>query len=95
MTNPNFDKLESTIGITITNRELLQNVFIHRSFLNENKDFHLQSNEKLEFLGDSVLSLITSIYLFKHFPHLEEGDYDEDGNLIFFHPLCTVNNKNF
>ncbi len=70
-------QLEKTIGIAITNRDLLQNVFVHRSFLNENRDYYLQSNEKLEFLGDSVLSLITSIYLFKHFPELEEGDYTD------------------
>lgn len=72
-----FSKLEKSVNISISNRDLLQNVFVHRSFLNENKNFHLQSNEKLEFLGDSVLSLITSIYLFKHFPELEEGDYTD------------------
>jgi ribonuclease-3 len=52
-------------------------VFVHRSFLNENKSYSLPSNEKLEFLGDSVLSLITSIYLFKHYTELEEGDYTD------------------
>ncbi len=75
--NNELPVLEKTIGITLANRDLLQNVFVHRSFLNENRDYHLQSNEKLEFLGDSVLSLITSIYLFKHFPELEEGDYTD------------------
>lgn len=70
-------KLEKTIGITFTNKKLLENVFIHRSYLNEHKDSTFPSNEKLEFLGDSVLSLVTSIYLYKHFPLLEEGDYTD------------------
>lgn len=77
MNSPDFSVLEKTIDITFTDKTLLQNVFIHRSYLNENKSFHLPSNEKLEFLGDSVLSLITSIYLFKHYPELAEGEYTD------------------
>ncbi|MCX7996883.1 MAG: ribonuclease III [Patescibacteria group bacterium] len=72
-----FTPLEKLIGISFSNRQLLENVFVHRSFLNENKNYHLSSNEKLEFLGDSVLSLITSIYLFKHYHELSEGDYTD------------------
>jgi ribonuclease-3 len=71
------DELEKTIGITFKDKILLENVFIHRSYLNEHKNYHLPSNEKLEFLGDSVLSLITSIYLYKNFPDLQEGDYTD------------------
>lgn len=69
--------LEKTIGIKIKDRDLLENVFIHRSYLNEHKSMRLASNEKMEFLGDSVLSLITSVYLFKNYPSLKEGDYTE------------------
>ncbi len=69
--------LEKTIQITFKNKILLKNAFIHRSYLNENKTSQLQSNEKLEFLGDSVLSLITSVYLYKIYPLLHEGDYTE------------------
>lgn len=68
---------EKIIGITFKNKILLKNAFIHRSYLNENKTFKLLSNEKLEFLGDSVLSLITSVYLYKSYPLLHEGDYTE------------------
>lgn len=71
------EALEKKLGIVFNNKKLLENVFVHRSFLNENKSFHLPSNEKLEFLGDSVLSLITSVYLYKHYPRLAEGDYTE------------------
>jgi len=72
-----FDILEKSLQITFDNKTLLENVFIHRSYLNEHKQYHLPSNEKLEFLGDSVLSLITSIYLYKNFPELQEGDYTD------------------
>lgn len=75
--NKDYTDLENLLGFTFKNRELLENVFIHRSYLNEHKSFHLPSNEKLEFLGDSVLSLITSIYLYRTFPELEEGEYTD------------------
>lgn len=73
----NLTDLENQIKIKFKDLNLLKNVFVHRSYLNENKDFFLSSNERLEFLGDSVLSLITSVYLFKNFPNLKEGDYTE------------------
>lgn len=69
--------LEEKIGIDFKDKANLENAFIHRSYLNEHRDFHLPSNEKLEFLGDSVLSLITSVYLYKHYPEFKEGDYTE------------------
>lgn len=67
--------LESNIRIKFTNKKLLKNAFVHRSYLNEHPDFALPSNEKLEFLGDSVLSLCTSVYLYSKYPKLQEGDY--------------------
>jgi ribonuclease III len=75
--NTKYKSLETVINITFKDQSLLQNVFIHRSYLNEHKGLKLSSNERLEFLGDSVLSLITSVYLFKNYPNLEEGDYTE------------------
>lgn len=73
----NIAVLQQTIRIHFKNQDLLKNIFIHRSFLNENKNSPLISNEKLEFLGDSVLSLVTSVYLYHTYPALEEGDYTE------------------
>ena len=70
-------QLEKQIGITIKDKKLLENVFVHRSYLNEVHDFDLPSNEKLEFLGDSVLSLSTSIYLYHNYSDLQEGDYTD------------------
>ncbi|MFN4212434.1 MAG: ribonuclease III [Microgenomates group bacterium] len=72
-----FRNLEKKLNINFTDKNLLQTVFVHRSYLNEHKNFKLPSNEKLEFLGDSILSLITSVYLFKNYPHLKEGEYTE------------------
>lgn len=69
-----FRLLQIAIGITFTNLALLENAFIHRSYLNEHKDFIGQSNERLEFLGDSVLSIIVSDFLFKNLPKSEEGE---------------------
>jgi len=75
--NQKLNDLSKKIKLNFKNKDLLVNAFIHRSYLNEHKNFYLPSNERLEFLGDSVLSLITSVYLFKKFPYLKEGDYTE------------------
>lgn len=72
-----YSLLEKKINIIFKNRLLLENIFIHRSYLNEHKKFHLPSNEKLEFLGDSVLSLSTTIYLYQNYPQLNEGIYTD------------------
>lgn len=73
----NVEILEKKIKVSFNNKQLLTNALVHRSYLNENKNFPFQSNEKLEFLGDSVLSLITAIYLYKQYPSLHEGEYTD------------------
>lgn len=55
------------------NKKLLEQAFIHRSFLNETKQ-NLQSNERLEFLGDSILSFVVSEYLYQKYPDFKEGE---------------------
>ncbi|MFA6082003.1 MAG: ribonuclease III [Patescibacteria group bacterium] len=60
----NFDALETQIGYTFSDRNLLQRVFIHRSALNENRQLGLENNERLEFLGDAVLELVVTEYLY-------------------------------
>ena len=71
----NLTNLEKKINIQFNDKKLFENAFLHRSYLNENKKLKLESNEKLEFLGDSVLSLATSIYLYKGYTDLHEGEY--------------------
>lgn len=70
----NFKDLQTIIGLTFGDRSLLKNAFTHRSYLNEHKNFRGISNERLEFLGDSVISLIVSRYLFEKLPQSPEGE---------------------
>ena len=67
----NFEK---KIGITFKNKSLLQQAFVHRSYINENKDSGLSHNERLEFLGDAVLELVMTEFLYAKFPDKTEGD---------------------
>ncbi len=67
----NFKKLEKTIGLSFNNSDLLRTSMVHRSYLNEHKDFKLDHNERLEFLGDAVLELIVTAYLFDNFDEAE------------------------
>ena len=60
--------------IKMTNKNLLKQAFIHRSYLNENPKVGIHHNERLEFLGDAVLELITTNYLYKNYPDKNEGD---------------------
>jgi len=67
-----FNKLEKIIGASILDKNIYVEALIHRSFLEENEQISL-SNERLEFLGDSVLNLVIGEYLFNKFPQEEEG----------------------
>lgn len=66
--------LEETIGYTFRKKEYLLEALRHSSYVNENRQTGIRSNERLEFLGDSVLSLVTSSYLFALFSEQPEGD---------------------
>lgn len=68
--NNNFNEFERIIGYSFKNKNLLYEALSHSSFANETKQ---NSNERLEFLGDSVLSIVVSDYLFEHYKHLPEG----------------------
>jgi ribonuclease-3 len=63
--------LESKIKIQFKDRELLQSAMTHRSYLNENRRWPMPHNERLEFLGDAVLELITTEYLYRNYPNPE------------------------
>jgi ribonuclease-3 len=68
-----FTGLETKLGVKFTRQELLTQALTHRSYLNENPGFGLGHNERLEYLGDAVLELIVSEYLYAHFDN-PEGD---------------------
>lgn len=62
------------IGYTFQNPALFKTALTHSSYANEHRDRHLQNNERLEFLGDSILGLVSADYLFHRYPHLPEGE---------------------
>ncbi|MEI6044397.1 MAG: ribonuclease III [Chloroflexota bacterium] len=68
-----LDELETRLGLKFKNQELLRLALVHRSYVNE-KSSARQSNERLEFLGDAVLSLVVANYLYEHYPEQPEGE---------------------
>lgn len=66
-----ISELESKIGVEFKNKDLLLQALTHRSYLNENTKWHLDHNERLEFLGDAVLELVVTEYLYNNFPNPE------------------------
>ncbi|MFC1963162.1 ribonuclease III [Chloroflexota bacterium] len=66
--------LQSSLGINFKYIPLLQQSLVHRSYLNENPELSLKSNERLEFLGDAVLGFVATEMLYSRFPSFSEGD---------------------
>lgn len=64
-------ELEKTLAVTFKNKDLLTQSVVHRSYLNEHPDFPLDHNERLEFLGDAVLELVVTEYLYNNYPNPE------------------------
>jgi len=71
---PDWVAIQEQLGVTFNDLSLLQQSFVHRSYLNENADFTLGSNERLEFLGDALLSLVIAENLYRQFADLDEGE---------------------
>lgn len=69
----NIFQTEEALNVTFSNKALLQRALTHRSYLNENPDYPLEDNERLEFLGDAILDFITGEYLYHRFPEMPEG----------------------
>ena len=71
MIDKHYAELETTIGVTFRDKDLFVSCLTHRSYLNEHPDFPLPHNERLEFLGDAVLELVVTEYLYTHYPNPE------------------------
>src|SRR5574344_937371 len=69
-----FSLFEKKTNIYFKNKKLLEQAFIHRSYINENNGIKLGHNERLEFLGDAVLELIITDYLYNKYPEKDEGE---------------------
>ena len=70
-------QIEELLGVSFENKDLLMLAFVHRSYVNEHRDEIDQHNERLEFLGDSVLGLVVADYLFRRLPSYPEGSLSQ------------------
>jgi len=82
-------QIEAKLGHTFSDKELLTLAFIHRSFFNEHRSIALGHNERLEFLGDSILGLIVSGYLYSHLPSRSEGHLSHLRSHLVGADACT------
>ncbi len=71
---PDFSRFEQRIGHPFKDASLIATAFTHRSYLNENREVGREHNERLEFLGDAVLELAVTDFLFAKYPEKPEGD---------------------
>src|SRR3989344_2053257 len=69
-----FSDFEKKTGVIFKDKNLLKQAFVHRSYINENESTGLSHNERLEFLGDAVLELIVTGFLYQKYPHYAEGE---------------------
>ncbi|MTI67446.1 MAG: ribonuclease III [Firmicutes bacterium] len=79
-------ELQENVKYNFNNLELLNRALTHSSYANENKKKNLKYNERLEFLGDSVLGLVISDYLFNNYPKYPEGELTKIRSLIVCEP---------
>lgn len=78
MPEPSFEeRVEERIGVVFKRKEMLHEAFVHRSYMNEYPTPNQESNERLEFFGDAVLSYVVAERLFRDCPQCDEGDLTE------------------
>lgn len=70
----NFEQFEAKAGVVFKDKALLKQAFTHRSYINENRASGLEHNERLEFLGDAVLELVITDYLYRERKESDEGE---------------------
>lgn len=86
----NLLNIEEKIGYTFENKRLLILAFVHRSFINEYRDLIEEHNERLEFLGDSVLGLAVADFLFHRLPAYPEGPLSQLRSRLVDAPSCAL-----
>ena len=90
----NYLELEGNLGYSFNNKELLKNSLIHRSFGNEHWRYKKISNERLELLGDAVLDLVVTEYLYKSHESSTEGDLAKIKSMVVSEPvLASISKK--
>jgi len=92
-----FDFLQEELNIFYKNKSLLYQAFTHSSYVNEHRRKLFTDNERLEFLGDAVLELSVSKYLFERYPHMSEGELTKLRASIVCEPSLVIfaNELNF
>ena len=86
----NFEKFEEKAGVTFKDKNLLKQAFTHRSYINENRDSKLEHNERLEFLGDAVLELVITDYLYKRLKDSNEGELTSLRSALVNADTCSL-----
>lgn len=84
-----IDEFEKALDLNFDDKLLIQRALTHKSFPNENRRLNLKDNERLEFLGDSVLSLSVSTYIFNKFSDLPEGELAKMRAVIVSAPILA------
>ncbi len=84
-----FAELEKRLQYTFNSKKLLKQALIHRSYGNENWDYKKVNNERLELLGDAVLDLVVTEYLYLHFTGSSEGDLAKLKSMIVSEPVLA------
>lgn len=88
-----FEKLSVILGTKITNPKIFETAFTHRSYLNEHHGAGLVSNERMEFLGDAVLQLLSSEFLYKKYPEAPEGELTNYRSSVVCTPSLAKESK--
>lgn len=89
----NYSQLEKNLEYTFKNKDLLHNALLHRSFGNENRKYRKISNERLELLGDAVLDLVVTEYLYKNYTNASEGDLARVKSMVVSEPILAQISK--
>lgn len=85
-----LEGLQKKLKVSLNDQTLFQRALIHKSFRYENIELNLKDNERLEFLGDSVLSIIISTYIFHNFPDYPEGELAKMRSVIVSEPILAL-----
>lgn len=85
-----FSKFEERSGVTFKDKALLKQAFTHRSYINENRNSSLEHNERLEFLGDAVLELVITDYLYGHLKNSTEGELTSLRSALVNSDTCSL-----
>ncbi|WP_410208151.1 ribonuclease III [Fusobacterium sp.] len=89
----NYLDFEKNLGYSFNNKELLKNSLLHRSFGNEHRKYKKISNERLELLGDAVLDLVVTEYLYKSYENSTEGDLAKIKSMVVSEPVLAAISK--